>query len=60
MFGLGINELVILIIVFVVLFYGGDKMTDLARSFGKLSGEYKKGKMEVEKEIKKAKKELEA
>ncbi|OHA80326.1 MAG: hypothetical protein A2675_00600 [Candidatus Yonathbacteria bacterium RIFCSPHIGHO2_01_FULL_51_10] len=58
MFGLGINEVVIIGIVFLVLFYGAGKMTDIAKSVGRLTGEYKKGKMEVEKEIEKAKKDL--
>ena len=58
MFGLGINEIVIIGIVFLVLFYGAGKMTDIAKSVGRFTGEYKKGKMEVEKEIEKAKKDL--
>lgn len=60
MFGLGFNEIAIIVVVFVVFFYGADKMVDMARSMGKLTGEYKKGKMEIDKELKKAKKELEA
>lgn len=60
MFGLGINEIIIFGIAFIVLFYGADKMLDIAKSMGKLTGEFKKGKMEAEKELKKTKKELES
>lgn len=58
MFGLGINELLLIGIFFVVLFYGSDKVLELAKSAGKVTGEYRKGKVEAEKELKKAKKDL--
>ncbi len=58
MLGLGLNELIIIGIFIVVLFYGSDKMLGIAKSAGKLTTEYKKGKLEAEKELKKAKKDL--
>lgn len=58
MFGLGLNEILIIGFFIVVLFYGSDKMVDFARSAGKLSGEYKKGKIAAEKELKDIKKDL--
>lgn len=58
MFGLGFNELILIGIFFVILFYGSDKVLELAKSAGRVTGEYKKGKIEVEKELKKSKKDL--
>lgn len=58
MFGLGFPEIAIIALVIVVFFYGGEKVTEIAQGLGKFSGEFKKGKEEVEKEIKKVKKEL--
>ena len=56
MFGLGIPEIVIIILVFALLF-GSKNITGLARSFGRMSGEFKKGKMDIEKELKDAEQE---
>ena len=58
MFGLGFNELLLIGVFIVVLFFGAEKMTSLAKAAGKITGEYKKGKLEAEKELKKTKKEL--
>lgn len=52
MFGLGLPEITIIIVALVVLFFGGKKVNELARGVGRFSGEYKKGKMEIEKELK--------
>jgi len=60
MFGLGIPEIVIILIVLVVLFFGGKKISELARGLGRFSGEFKKGRMEIEKEIKEVEKEIAA
>ena len=51
MFGLGLPELILILIVVGVLFFGPSKITDFARSVGRASGEFKKGKQQVEKEL---------
>lgn len=58
MFGLGLSEIVIILTVVVVFFLGGEKMAELAKGLGRFTGEFKKGKAEIEKEIAKAKEEL--
>jgi len=46
------NEWIILIIVAVVLIFGAKKIPELAKTFGKAKGEFEKGKIEGEKELK--------
>lgn len=58
MFGLGFPEIAIILIVLAIFFFGGEKISELARGLGRFTGEFKKGKTEIEKEIKKAEKEL--
>lgn len=58
MFGLGIPEIIIILIALGVFFFGGKKITEMARSMGRFSGEFKKGKKEVESELKKVEKEI--
>lgn len=56
MFGLGVPEIVVIAIVILVFFTGGEKISEMARGLGRFTGEFKKGKEEMEKEIEKAKK----
>lgn len=51
MFGLGVTEIVIILVVLVIVFFGAKKLGGLAKSAGRVGGEFKKGKLEVEKEI---------
>ncbi len=60
MFGLGFPEIVIILVVVVVFFFGGEKISELARGLGRFTGEFKKGKDEMEEEIKKAEKDWES
>ena len=52
MFGLGIPEIAIIIVVLGLLFFGAGKISDFAKGLGRFTGEFRKGKMEMEKEIK--------
>ena len=54
---IGFVEIAIIVIILVIIFFGGKKVVELARGLGKFTGEFKKGKMEVDKEIEKIKKE---
>lgn len=58
MFGLGIPEVFIIGVAIVVFFFGGEKISEIARSLGRFTGEFKRGKDEMEREIKKASKEF--
>ncbi len=48
----GGTELIILVVVIGVLIFGAKKIPELAKTFGKAKGEFEKGKMEGEKELK--------
>lgn len=50
MFGLGSQE-ILLILAVIVLLFGATKLPELARSMGRSMGEFKRGQIEVEKEI---------
>lgn len=49
-----IMDWLILIIVILVLFGGAKKIPEFAKSLGRAMGEFKRGQMEVEEEIKKS------
>ena len=53
-------ELIILVIVIGVLIFGVKKIPELAKTFGKAKGEFEKGKIEVDKELKDFKKEVDS
>lgn len=46
------GELIIIAIVIGVLIFGAKKIPELAKTFGKAKGEFEKGKIEGEKELK--------
>jgi len=58
MFGLGPTEIGIILVLVVVFFFGGEKIGELAKGLGRFTGEFKKGKAEIEEEIEKAKEGL--
>lgn len=42
---------IILIVIVVILLFGANKIPELARSLGKATGEFKKGKSDIEAEL---------
>ena len=58
MFGAGLvnfiagQEWIIIVVLAVVLIFGAKKIPELAKTFGKAKGEFEKGKIEGEKELK--------
>lgn len=50
--GIGMSEIVIIIIAAAVLIFGAKKIPELARTLGRSKGEFEKGKIESEKELK--------
>ncbi|QUC65354.1 twin-arginine translocase TatA/TatE family subunit [Nitrosopumilus sp. K4] len=58
MFGINIanfiagQEWIFIIIIAVVFIFGAKKIPELAKTFGKAKGEFEKGKIEGEKELK--------
>lgn len=52
------TEIIIILVVLVVFFFGGKKISELARGLGRFTGEFRKGKAEMENEIKKVEDEL--
>ena len=49
---LGSTEIIVLVVVIGVLIFGAKKIPQLAKTFGKAKGEFEKGKIEGEKELK--------
>jgi len=49
---LGTTEIIVLVVVIGVLIFGAKKIPELAKTFGKAKGEFEKGKIEGEKELK--------
>jgi sec-independent protein translocase protein TatA len=52
MFGLGLPEIALIALGLAILFFGGKKMSEFANNLGRLTGEFKKGKAEMERELK--------
>ncbi len=52
------GEIVIIVIVIGVLIFGAKKIPELAKTFGKAKGEFEKGKIEGDKELKEFKGEI--
>ncbi len=58
MFGMGVasfiagQEWIFIIIIAVIFIFGAKKIPELAKTFGKAKGEFEKGKIEGEKELK--------
>ncbi len=46
------QEWIIIVVLAVVLIFGAKKIPELAKTFGKAKGEFEKGKIEGEKELK--------
>ena len=55
---LGITEIILILVVVLVLF-GGRKIPELARGLGKAQAEYKKAKKAIENEVNEFKEEVE-
>lgn len=49
---MGYEQIIIVVIVVAALIFGAKKIPELARTFGKAKGEFEKGKLEAEKELK--------
>ena len=47
----GGSEWIIVIVIAGVLLFGAKKIPELAKTFGKAKGEYKKGEIEADKEL---------
>ena len=56
---IGGQEIIILVIVIGVLIFGAKKIPELAKTFGKAKGEFEKGKIEADKDLKEFKEEIE-
>jgi sec-independent protein translocase protein TatA len=46
------ENVIIIVVVIAVLIFGAKKIPELARTFGKAKGEFEKGRIESEKELK--------
>lgn len=55
---IGGQEIIILVVVIGVLIFGAKKIPELAKTFGKAKGEFEKGKIEADKDLKEFKEEI--
>ena len=51
----GTTEIIIIVVAAGLLLFGAKKIPELAKTFGKAKGEYKKGEIEADEELKKFK-----
>ena len=56
---IGSTEIAIIIIAAILLIFGSRKIGEFGKSLGRFSSEYKKGKIEAEKELKEIQQETE-
>ena len=49
---MGYEQILIVVVIVGALIFGAKKIPELARTFGKAKGEFEKGKLESEKELK--------
>ena len=48
----GTTEIIVIVVAAGLLLFGAKKIPELAKTFGKAKGEYKKGEIEADKELK--------
>lgn len=48
---MGLTEILIIVLIAVIILFGGKKISELSRSAGRAVAEFKKGKIEAEKEL---------
>ncbi len=51
LFGIGGLEWIIIAIIIVAIFFGARKIPEIARSFGRVSAEFQKARLEAKREI---------
>ena len=49
----GTTEIIVIVVAAGLLLFGAKKIPELAKTFGKAKGEYKKGEIEADEELKK-------
>ena len=57
---LGSTEIIVLVVVIGVLIFGAKKIPEFAKTFGKAKGEFEKGKIQGDKELKDFKGEIDS
>ena len=48
----GSTEIIVIVVAAGLLLFGAKKIPELAKTFGKAKGEYKKGEIEADRELK--------